>query len=65
MGFQNPDCDRHLDDNRPDIVVLEEDGRVCYIIVDVACPFDIRVAEKEREKINHYQDLKRGSAKDL
>ena len=36
----------------------------CFI-VSVACPFDTRVAEKEREKIAHYQDLKRGSAKDL
>ena len=25
---------------------------------DVACPFDSRVAEKERDKIDHFQDLK-------
>ena len=49
--------DRHLDHNRPDIVVLEKEGRVCSII-DVACPFDTRIEEKEREKIDHYQDLK-------
>ena len=24
----------------------------------MACPFDTRIAEKEREKIDHYQDLK-------
>ena len=65
MGFQNSDCDRYLDHNRPDIVELKKEGRVCYIIVDVAYPFDTRVAEKERGKIAHYQDLKRGSAKDL
>ena len=60
MGFQNSDCDRHLDYNRPDIVVMEKEGRVCYIIVDVACPFDTRVAEKEREKIS---GLKKGKCK--
>ena len=30
---------------------------MCHII-DVACPFDTRIAEKEQEKIDHYQDLK-------
>ena len=49
--------DLHLHHNRPDIVVLEKKERVCYII-DVACPFDMRVLEKEQEKIDHYQDLK-------
>ena len=46
-----------LDHNRPDMVVLEKARRVCEII-DVACPFDIRIVEKERERIPHYQDLK-------
>ena len=40
--------------NRPDIVLLEKEGRVCFI-VDVACPFDTRVAEKETEKIYHFK----------
>ena len=43
--------------NRPDIVVLEKEERVCFI-VNVACPFDTRVAEKETEKIDHFMDLK-------
>ena len=43
--------------NRPDIVVLEKEGRVCFI-VDVACSFDTWVAEKETEKIDHFKDLK-------
>ena len=43
--------------NRPDIVVLEKEGRVCFI-VDVACSFDAWVAEKETEKIDHFKDLK-------
>ena len=60
MGFQNSDSDRHLDYNRPDIVVMEKEGRVCYIVVDVTCPFDARVAGKEREKISR---LKKGKCK--
>ena len=49
--------DHHLDHNRPDIVVMEKASRVCQII-DVACPFDTRIAENGREKIDHYQDFK-------
>ena len=49
--------DRHLDRNRPNIVVLEKGERVCFFI-DVACPFETRIEEKEREKIDPYQDLK-------
>ena len=41
----------------PDIVVLEKESRVCQII-DVVCPFDTQIPEKEREKVDHYQDLK-------
>ena len=47
--------DQHLNHNRPDMVVLEKATRVCIV---VACPFDTQIAEKEREKIHHYQDLK-------
>ena len=36
---------------------MEKASRVCQII-DVACPFDTRIAENEREKIDHYQDFK-------
>ena len=54
--------DHHLDHNRPDIVVLEKKWRRCFI-VDVPCPyFDTRVAEKEKEKIQHVSGLKSGSA---
>ena len=52
------DNDNNNNDNiRPDIVVLEKEGRVCFI-VDVACLFDTRVAEKESETIDHFKDLK-------
>ena len=49
--------DKVLEHSRPDIVVLEKDQRICKII-DVACPFDTRIIEKEREKVDRYQDLK-------
>jgi len=42
--------------NRSDIVVLEKEGRVQCFIVNVTCPFDTRVAEKETEKINNFKD---------
>ena len=43
--------------NRPDIVVLEKEGSwVQCFIVDVACPFDTWVAEKETEKFNLFKD---------
>ena len=50
--------DHKLDHNKPDISILDKRKRECHII-DVACPFDTRVKEKEREKIEKYQDLKR------
>lgn len=50
--------DKPLESNRPDITVLNKKEDTCWII-DVACPFDTRVHEKEKEKIEKYQDLKR------
>ena len=46
-----------LDLNRLDMDVLENARRV-FEIIGMACPFDTRVLEKEREQIYHYQDLK-------
>ena len=43
---------------RPDVVVLDKIERSCYVI-DIACPFDTRVLEKEQEKMEKYQELKR------
>ena len=54
----NNNNNNNNDNSRPDIiVVLEKEGRVCFI-VDVACLFDTRVAEKETETIDHFKDLK-------
>ena len=49
--------DKILEHSRPDIVVFEKEKRTCKI-VDVASPFDTRVVEKEREKVDKYQELK-------
>ena len=37
---------------------MKRKKRDCWII-DVACPFDTRVEEKEQEKLTKYQDLRR------
>ena len=41
--------DHQIEHNRPDVVVLDMIERSCYVI-DIACPFDTRVLEKEQEK---------------
>ena len=49
-------CDRHIDARRPDIVVVKKKERNC-VLVDVSIPGDIRVSEKEQEKIDKYEEL--------
>ena len=48
-------CDHIIEARRPDIVVVEKE----LITVDVASPWDRRVYEKESEKVEKYQHLKR------
>ena len=43
--------------NRPDIVVRDKENKKRYII-DVSCPNDINVNEKEQEKISKYSGLR-------
>ena len=43
--------------NRPDIVVRDKKKKKCFII-DVSCPNDINVSEKEQEKITKYSGLR-------
>ena len=52
-------CDHVIEARRPDIVVIVEKENNKVIIVDIASPWDHRVYEKEGEKIERYQDLKR------
>lgn len=49
--------DREIEHSRPDILTLNKKDRSC-LLIDVTCPFDTRVIQKEREKIEKYQDLK-------
>ena len=50
--------DREINARKPDIVVVSKNERSCAII-DIAIPGDIRVSEKEKEKIERCQELKR------
>ena len=43
--------------NRPDIVVRDKANKKCFII-DISCPNDINVAQKEQEKISKYSGLR-------
>ncbi|XP_065069753.1 uncharacterized protein LOC135694801 [Rhopilema esculentum] len=54
----NIQCDNVIEARRPDIVLVDKSHRICTII-DIAVPANVRVAEKERETIGKYHDLKR------
>lgn len=49
--------DRVIRANRPDVTLIDKVKKKVSLI-DVAVPWDTRVEEKEREKIDKYQDLK-------
>ena len=49
--------DKEIEHSRPGIVILNKKERSC-VLLDVTCPFDTRILQKEREKIEKYQDLK-------
>ena len=53
----NVQCDNVIEARRPDIIVINKKERK-GIIIDIAVPADVRVGEKEREKVEKYQDLK-------
>ena len=46
-----------IDHKKPDIMLKNKKEKTCQII-DVACPFDTRVKQKEEEKLDHYNELK-------
>ena len=56
MGF-SIQTEKRIEHNKPDIVVLDKNKRVCPVI-DVACPFDTSIQKKGQEKIEYYNDLK-------
>ena len=51
-------CDREIKARKPDIVVVTKNER-SWARIDIAIPGDIRVSEKEKEKIERYRELKR------
>ena len=51
----NIQCDNISEARRPDIELVE---KKCSI-TDIAVPADVRCSEKEIEKVEKYQDLKR------
>ena len=51
-------CDHIIEARRPVVVVVEKEGNKA-IIVDIASPWDHRVYEKESEKVEKHQALKR------
>ena len=50
--------DREIKARKPVIVVVNKNERSCAI-TDIAIPGEIRISEKEKEKIKRYQELKR------
>ena len=51
-------CDHIIEARRSVIVVVEKESNKA-IIVDIASPWDHRVYEKQSEKVEKYQDLKK------
>ena len=51
-------CDHYIEARRPDILVVEKSSRKA-LIIEIASPGDRNVGEKEKEKIEKYQNLKR------
>ena len=47
-----------IEAKRPDIIVIDKKERK-GIIIDIAVPADVRLEEKEREKLKKYQEVKR------
>ena len=54
----NVQCYNVIEARRPDIIFIDKKERK-GIIINMAVPADVRVGEKEREKMEKYQDLKK------
>ncbi|XP_068709115.1 uncharacterized protein [Montipora foliosa] len=52
----------YIQERRPDVVVVDRDKKTCNII-DIAVPVDAGIVEKEKEKVEKYQDLRREVAR--
>ena len=54
----NIQCDNVVEASRPNLYLVDKKEKSC-VITDVAIPGDCRIREKEIEKIEKYQNLKR------
>ena len=54
----NIQCDNLIEARRHDLIVIDKKEQK-GIIIDIAVPADVRIEEKEKEKVEKYQDLKR------
>ena len=54
----NIQCDNVIEAKRTDLIFVDKKAKSC-VIIDVAIPGDCRMREKEIEKIEKYQNLKR------
>ena len=54
----NIQCDNLIETRLPGLIVIDKKEQK-GIIIDIAVPADVRVEEKEKEKVEKYQDLKR------
>ena len=56
----NIQCDNEIGAQRPDLIIIDKkEHTIKAIIIDIAVPADVNVEDKEKEKIEKYQDLKR------
>ena len=58
----NVQCDYVIEARRPDIIIVDKKEHK-GLIIDIAVPADVNVGEKEKEKVEKYQDLKREIAR--
>ena len=56
LGMEFEDNDEELLNLKPDIMIKEENR---MIILDIACPYDLYLAELYEMKLNKYRDLQR------
>ena len=54
----NIQTEHDIEARRPDFILINKEDNNCFI-VDFAIPYDTRVEQKEKEKVEKYQDLKR------
>ena len=55
----NIQCDNLIEARRPDLIVIDKKEQK-GIIIDSAVPAVVRVEEKEKDKVEKYQHLKKG-----